>query len=143
MGDLQRRVERSELQWHDELVISDLFRRLRGDGDLVADTLLLDATRRPHQQDLGRLFADRIFENSFPVVPAAKAQHVCEHLIAKRGQLRAEPQREGVVFRIGVTDEQCLTHRVAHESLPDSCLSLEDLPANARRKGSLPKACQP
>jgi hypothetical protein len=114
MRDLQRRVEWGEPQRHDEFAVANLFRGLRGDGDFVANSLLLHAVRRGHQQDLGGLRADGVFEDAFPVIAAAQAQHVGEHLIAERGQLRAEPQREGVVLGTRVTDEQRLARWVAH-----------------------------
>src|SRR5207344_664496 len=102
--------------------------------DLVAHALLLDAVRRRRQQDLDGLLADSAFKNALPVVAAAKAQNVGEHLVAERSQLRAEPQREGIVLWTGVTDEQRLARRVAHDSVPDSGPSVEDFPINASCK---------
>lgn len=114
MRDLQWRVERSEPQRHDELMVADLFRGLRGYGDFVTYTLLLDTMRGRHEQHLRGLRANRVFEDALPVIATAQAQRVGKYLVAKRGQLRAKPQSESVILRTGVADEQRLARRVAH-----------------------------
>ena len=108
MRDLQLGLKRREPQRHNEGIITDLLCRLYGDGDLVADTLLLGAVRRGDQYYLGGLVADRVLEDAFPIIAAAQTQDVGEYIISERGQLRAEPQSEGVILRTGVTDEQRL-----------------------------------
>src|SRR5262249_46677998 len=100
----------------------------------ITHALLMDPMRGCYQKNLCRFDANSIFEDTLPVITAAKPQNVSEHLVAKRRQLRAKPKRERIVFRAGVTDEQRLARRVAHDSLPDSSRSLEESLRNASRE---------
>jgi len=62
--------------------------------------------RRGDEQELGGLFADRVFKN------ALEAKNVGKDLVPKRGELCPKPKRKGIVFRAGVANEQRLTHLI-------------------------------
>jgi hypothetical protein len=94
----------------------------------------LNAVRRGHEQEFGGLVTYRGFENPLPIVAALEPENVGKDLVAKRRELGPKPEREGVVFRAGVADEQRLTRLLAHDSFPDSRRSLEGLPREASCK---------
>ena len=112
MSDLQRGIEGSEAQRYNERFVLDPLCSLSGNCDLVANALLLNAVGRGDEQELGGLFADRVFKNAFPVVAALEAKNVGKDLVPKRGELCPKPKRKGIVFRAGVANEQRLTHLI-------------------------------
>jgi hypothetical protein len=103
--DLKWCVEGGEPQRDDEVIGTNPLPCLRADGDLIAHTLLLDAVRRCDEQNLRGLFTDGGFEDALPIITAPQAKQVGENLVAECRKLCAQPERERVVFRIGVTDE--------------------------------------
>jgi len=76
MSDLQRGIEGSEAQRYNERFVLDPLCSLSGNCDLVANALLLNAVGRGDEQELGGLFADRVFKNAFPVVAALEANRL-------------------------------------------------------------------
>src|ERR1700730_10647008 len=112
MSDLQRGIEGSEAQRHNERFLLDPLRSLSGNCDLVANTLLLNAVGCGDEQELGGLFADRVFKNAFPAIAAPEAKNVSTDLVPKRGELCPKPKRQGIVFRAGVANEQRLTRLI-------------------------------
>ena len=62
MSDLQRGIEGSEAQRYNERFVLDPLCSLSGNCDLVANALLLNAVGRGDEQELGGLFADRVFK---------------------------------------------------------------------------------
>ena len=81
MSDLQRGIEGSEAQRYNERFVLDPLCSLSGNCDLVANALLLNAVGRGDEQELGGLFADRVFKNAFPVVAALEAKNVGKDLV--------------------------------------------------------------
>jgi hypothetical protein len=113
--DLQLRLERGDAQGHDEIRVANLFCRVCRDGYLISNALFLHAMRRGYEQDLCRFVPDGALEDTFPIIAAFEPEHIGKHSVAKRGQFRAEPQRESIVFRTCVTNEQRLARRVRHD----------------------------
>ena len=75
------------------------------DLDLVTNTLFLGAVWAADEQDFTGFVAQRIFENSLPVVATAQSQDVCPNLVAGRGESSAQPKCKCVVLGIRMADK--------------------------------------
>ena len=75
---------------------------------------LSTATGSGGQQEFSRLVPNGVLKDSFPIVAALQPHHVGKDLKAKRAQLRAKPEREGVALWRRVTDEKRCSWRGWH-----------------------------
>ena len=99
MRDQKRRLEGSKTQRNDEFLVADLARHVRGDLDFIADALFVDRARVSDEEDFGSSISQGVLELPLPIVATPQAQHIGPYLIAERGQFRAQPERERVVFQ--------------------------------------------
>ena len=106
--DEEGRLEGLHAQRDDEGVVADLAGYFGGDLDFIAHALLLDRAGIGDEQHLAGAMAQCVFEFALPVLAALEPEHIGPDLVAHRGELRAQPDREGVVLGRGVADEDRL-----------------------------------
>ena len=116
--DQERGVEVRQAQRDNESSVADGPAHGMGDLNLVSDALLLDAMFRADKQDLACSVAECVLQQTLPVLPAAQSEHIRPDFVTGGGESRAEPDGEGVVLRVGVTDEDCVAGALGHMASP-------------------------
>src|SRR5260370_24331863 len=82
MRDLQGSSVRREAQGNDKAVFLYALGGLNRNGDLIPDTLLLDAAGCCNEEEPLGFVTNGIFKDALPIIPAFEAQNISEHLIA-------------------------------------------------------------
>ena len=109
--DQERGVEVRQAQRDDKFPVADGPADGMGNLNLVSDALLCDSMLRSDKQNLACSVAERVLQQTLPVLPAAQSEHIRPDFVAGGGESRAEPDGEGVVLGVGVTDEDGVAGR--------------------------------
>ena len=110
----ERSIEVREAERYDEFRIADAPAHCVGYLNLIPDTLLSYAMFRADKQDLACLVAERVLQQTLPVLAAAQSEHVCPDFVPGRGQSRPEPDGKFIVLGIGMADEDGVPSERGH-----------------------------